>query len=161
MVSTSPLSRIPRMAEVRSPYAYRDDTNVPSFDDSKALFVFDGVCVLCSTGASWLMRFDRNRRVNFTSAQGPLGQALYVHFGLQMDESYLLIDQGRAYTASAGYLQLCKVLGGPWHLLRIGSFIPSSLRDWIYAQIARNRYRWFGKTEFCALLTDEERERLV
>lgn len=149
------------MGKERSPFTYREDANVPHFDDSKALFVFDGVCVLCSGGASWLMRFDRNHRVNFTSAQGPLGQALYTHFGLQMDETYLLIDQGRAYAASAGYLQLCKVLGGPWHLLRIGGIVPSSLRDWVYAQIARNRYRWFGKTEFCVLLDEDQRKRLI
>lgn len=149
------------MAEARSPYAYRDNPNVPQFDDSRALFVFDGVCVLCSGGASWLMRFDRKRRVNFTSAQGSLGQPLYAHFGLQMDESYLLIDGGCAFTASAGYLQLCKVLGGPWHLLRISALIPSALRDWVYAQIARNRYRWFGKAEFCVLLDEDQRRRLI
>ena len=149
------------MADARPPYAYRDDPNVPAFDDSKALFVFDGVCVLCSGGAAWLMRFDQKQRINLTSAQGLLGQALYAHFGLQMDESYLLIDGGRAYSASAGYLQLCKVLGGPWHLLRIGGLIPSAIRDWVYAHIARNRYRWFGKTEFCALLNEDQKRRLI
>ena len=149
------------MADAKPPYAYRDDQDVPPFDDSKALFVFDGVCVLCSGGAAWLMRFDQKRLVNFTSAQGPLGQALYAHFGLQLDESYLLINEGRAYTASAGYLKMCKVLGGPWHLLRITGLIPAVLRDWVYAQIARNRYRWFGKTEFCVLLDEEQRQRLV
>ncbi|MFN0047457.1 MAG: thiol-disulfide oxidoreductase DCC family protein [Sphingorhabdus sp.] len=149
------------MSDARPLYTYRNDPDVPPFDDSMALFVFDGVCVLCSGGASWLMKVDRKRRVNFTSAQGPLGQALYAHFGLQMDESYLLIDGGRAYTASAGYLQLCKVLGGPWHLLRVVSLFPSALRDWVYAHIARNRYRWFGKTNFCELLDEDQRQRLI
>lgn len=149
------------MGEARPAYAYRHDPKVPSFDDSKALFVFDGVCVLCSGGASWLMRRDGQRRVNFTSAQGPLGEALYAHFGLQMDGSYLLIEGGCAYTASAGYLRLCKVLGGPWHLLRILGLIPAVLRDGVYAQLARNRYRWFGKAEFCALLSEEQRQRLL
>lgn len=149
------------MSDARPLYTYRNDPDVPPFDDSKALFVFDGVCVLCSGGASWLMKVDRKRRVNFTSAQGPLGQSLYAHFGLQMDESYLLIDGGRAYTASAGYLQLCKVLGGPWHLLRSGGLLPAVLRDWVYAQVARNRYCWFGKTEFCVLLSEDQRRRLI
>ena len=149
------------MANPTWPYAYRDDGHVPPFDDSKALFVFDGVCVLCSRGASWLMRLDRKRRVNFTSAQGPLGQALYAHFGLKMDESYLLIVGGRAYTASAGYLRLCRVLGGPWHVLRLGGLIPAGLRDWVYARIARNRYRWFGKVDYCVLLDEDQRQRLI
>ena len=149
------------MAEPQAPYAYRDDPEVPAFDDSKALFVFDGVCVLCSTGATWLMRFDRKRRVNLTSAQEELGQVLYRHFGMELDDSYLLIADGRAYTASTGYLKLCMILGGPWHLLRVAGLIPSGFRDWMYGHIARNRYRWFGKTEFCALLSDEERQRLL
>jgi predicted DCC family thiol-disulfide oxidoreductase YuxK len=149
------------MADAKPPYAYRDDPNVPPFDDSKALFIFDGICVLCSGGASWLMRLDHKRRVNLTSAQGPLGQALYAHFGLGFDDTYLLIYEGRAYSASAGYLRLCKLLGGPWHLLRIGGLIPAGLRDWVYAQIARNRYRWFGRAEFCSLLAEDQRARLI
>ena len=143
------------------PYAYRADPAVPSFDDGKPLFVFDGVCVLCSGGASWLMRFDRARKVNLTPAQAPLGQSLYAHFGMALDDSYLLITDGTAYTASAGYLQLCKILGGPWHLLRVTALIPESWRDWLYAQIARNRYRWFGKTDYCTLLSDDQRRRLI
>lgn len=147
--------------QLPKPFSYRDDPAVTQFDDSKALFVFDGVCVLCSGGASWLMRLDYKRKVNLTSAQGTLGQSLYAHFGLALDESYLLIDGGKAYTASAGYLQLCKILGGPWQLLRVGWLVPRPMRDWLYAQIAKNRYRWFGKTEFCVLLSDEQRRRLI
>ena len=29
--------------------------------------------------------------------------------------------------------------------------------DWVYGIVARNRYRWFGKVDQCALLSDEER----
>lgn len=134
---------------------------MPAFDDSKALFVFDGICVLCSGAASWAMRFDRKTRVNFTPAQETLGQALYAHYGIEMDESYLLIANGSAYTASRGYLELCRTLGGWWHLLRIGAAIPERLRDRFYAVVARNRYRWFGKTDYCTLLTDEQRKRLI
>jgi predicted DCC family thiol-disulfide oxidoreductase YuxK len=150
------------MAEVsKQPYSYRDDPAVPAFDDHKALFVFDGVCVLCSGGASWVMRHDSKARVNFTPAQETLGQALYAHYGVEMDESYLLIANGRAYTASRGYLELCRILAGWWHVLRVSAIIPERLRDWLYALIARNRYRWFGKTDYCALLTEEQRKRLI
>jgi predicted DCC family thiol-disulfide oxidoreductase YuxK len=142
-------------------FSYRDDPAVPGFDDSQALFVFDGVCVLCSGGASWLMRHDRNARINFTPAQEALGQALYAHYGVAMDESYLLIADGRAFTASRGYLVLCGILGGWWHVFRIAAFIPETLRDWLYAIIARHRYRWFGKAEYCALLTPAQRCRLL
>lgn len=150
------------MPEVsRRPLSYRDDPAVPAFDDSRALFVFDGICVLCSGGASWVMRHDRNARLNFTPAQEALGQALYAHYGVAMDESYLLIADGRAFTASRGYFEVCRILGGWWYLCRIAAIIPEQLRDWLYAMIARHRYRWFGKADYCALLTAEQRSRLL
>lgn len=150
------------MPEVsKQPFSYRNDPAVPDFDDRKALFVFDGICVLCSGGASWIMRNDGRGLVNFTPAQEALGQALYAHYGIDMDESYLLIADGSAYTASRGYLELCRILGRWWHALRMSAVIPEPLRDWLYALVARNRYRWFGKADFCALLTKEQRERLL
>jgi predicted DCC family thiol-disulfide oxidoreductase YuxK len=142
-------------------FSYRDDPAVALFDDSRALFVFDGICVLCSGGASRIMRHDTKARVNFTPAQETLGRALYAHFGVAMDESYLLIVNGRAFTASRGYLELCRTLGGWWHILRLSAIIPENLRDRLYAVIARNRYRWFGKADYCALLTPAQRSRLL
>src|SRR5260370_17192090 len=116
---------MPSMPEVSAkPCSYRSDPAVPAFDDSRALFVFDGVCVLCSGGASWLMRFDRRPKVNFTSMQGALGQALYRHYGVDPNESYLLIIDGRAFTASPGYLELCALLGPPCHLPPPGALLP-------------------------------------
>ena len=141
--------------------SYRDDPAVPTFDDGRPLFVFDGVCVLCSGGASWMMRYDKRGRVNFAPAQEALGQALYAHYGVNMDESYLLIANGRAFTASRGYLELCWILGGWWHILRVAAVIPEPLRDRLYALVARNRYRWFGKADYCALLTAAQRSRLL
>jgi predicted DCC family thiol-disulfide oxidoreductase YuxK len=125
------------------------------------LFVFDGVCVLCSGVASWIMRHDKKVRVTFTPAQGTLGRALYTHYGVAMEESYLLIADGCAFTASRGYLELCGILGGWWHILRVTTIIPERLRDWLYALIAGNRYRWFGKADYCALLTAAQRSRLL
>jgi predicted DCC family thiol-disulfide oxidoreductase YuxK len=150
------------MPEVsKSRFSYRDDRTVPAFDDSRALFVFDGVCVLCTGGANWIMRHDREAFINFTPAQAMLGRALYSHYGIDMNESYLLIAGGRAYTASRGYIELCRILGGYWHILRLAVVIPERFRDWLYALIARNRYRWFGRTEYCIRLTPEQRRRLL
>lgn len=145
----------------KQPFSYRDDPAVPTFRDDRPLFVFDGICVLCSGGANWIMRHDRKALVNFTPAQEELGQALYTHYGIEMDESYLLIAQGRAYTASRGYLELCSILGGWWNVLRIAAILPERLRDWLYSLVARNRYRWFGKVDYCSLLTEEHQKRLI
>jgi predicted DCC family thiol-disulfide oxidoreductase YuxK len=39
--------------------------------------------------------------------------------------------------------------------------VPRPLRDAFYRLVARNRYRWFGTAGHCALLTAEQRSRLL
>lgn len=143
------------------PHSWRGDPAVPAFDDSKPLFVFDGICVLCSSGAALVMRRDKERRVNMASAQSPLGAALYRHFGLDFDESYLVLSGGRAFTKSRGYFEIFTALGGWWRLLKVSAVLPERARDWLYDRIAANRYRWFGKAQYCALLSAEQRSRLL
>jgi predicted DCC family thiol-disulfide oxidoreductase YuxK len=145
----------------QAPYSYRADPEVPPFDDARPLFVFDGACVLCSGGASWIMKRDRAEKIAFTPAAGDLGAALYRHYGLKIDDTYLFIAHGQAYGLSEGYFRVAGELGGAWQLLKLFRFVPRRLRDWAYRRIARNRYRWFGKVEACALLTPEQRARLL
>jgi predicted DCC family thiol-disulfide oxidoreductase YuxK len=146
------------MAE--APYSYRRDPRVPDFPDDKPLFVFDGYCVLCSTGVRWLMKHGGDR-VRYASAQSPLGEALFRHYGVDPDKTYLLIAEGTASGESTGYLRLCRLLGGRWKLFLAFGLIPRPLRDWIYRVVARNRYRWFGKVGQCALLTEEQKARML
>ena len=127
----------------------------------RALFIFDGVCVLCSAGASFLMRHDPKGRVQFASAQSPLGSAIFSKLGKPIDESYLLIDSDGWHSKSDGYFQLARILGGWWQLALLFQMVPRPIRDWLYDRIAANRYRWFGKSEYCVLLTEEQRSRLV
>lgn len=144
-----------------SSYAYRDDPAVPAFDDSRPLYVFDGECVLCSRGAAFLMRHDPAGRIRFTSARGHLGQALYAHFGVPLDETYLLLDRGRLYTKTDGFLHVFRLLGGWWRPLTAGALVPRAVRDAAYGVLARNRLRWFGRADHCALLTPDQRARLI
>lgn len=122
------------------PYSYRDDPSVPDFDDSRALFVFDHHCVLCGGGVSFIMKHNKRANIAFTSAQEKLGEALCKHYGLDWDESYLFIREGRPYIKTTGYFQVARAMGGIWHLPRVFQIIPRSVRDWAYDLVARNRY---------------------
>ena len=143
-----------------APYSYREDPAVPDFPDDKPLFVFDGYCVLCSTGVRWLMKHGGDR-VRYSSAQSPLGEALFHHYRIDPDKTYLLIADGMASGESTGYLRLCRLLGGRWKLFLALGLIPRPMRDWAYRLVARHRYRWFGKVDQCALLTEAEKARML
>jgi predicted DCC family thiol-disulfide oxidoreductase YuxK len=148
---------MPRL-EVK-PFRYRDDASVPSFDDRRPLFLFDGVCVLCSSGAAFLMRHEAD--VDFASAQSNLGKALYRHYGMEIDSTYLLIANGLAFTKTDGYFLLLGQLHPAWRILAVFKIVPRPVRDWVYDLVAKNRYRWFGKVEYCQLLSAEQRSRLL
>lgn len=150
------------MTSAAEPYSYRRDAAVPDFADDRPLFIFDGVCVLCSSGVRWLLRRDPAGCFRFATAQSPLGRAIYAHYSIEMDETYLLLDEGRVYVKSDGYLRVAAILGGVWRFLgAIARLIPRALRDAAYDVIARHRYRWFGKTEYCALIPPELKERVL
>lgn len=127
----------------------------------KPLFVFDGVCVLCSSGANSIMRHDPEGHVQFASAQSDLGRSIYKRMGLAIDSSYLLIDPDGTHSKTDGYFQLARILGGWYRLGLVFRIIPRAIRDWFYDRVAENRYRWFGKAEYCGLLQPDQRARLV
>jgi hypothetical protein len=51
--------------------------------------------------------------------------------------------------------------GGFWDRLRIGALILEGRATPSTRAIARNRYRWFGHSEYCARLTPGQRSRLL
>ena len=145
-----------------APYSYRDDPAVPDFDDSRAVFVFDHHCVLCGTGVGFIMKHDSARAIAFTSAQQGLGEALCRHYGIDWDETYLFVRNGRPYIKFDGYFEVARAMGGLWKGLAIFRIIPNFILDPVYDLVANNRYKWFGRTEqACQVLTEDQRARLI
>jgi predicted DCC family thiol-disulfide oxidoreductase YuxK len=70
---------------------------VPSFPDDKPIIVFDGMCVICSGWAQFVIRHDRDKRFRLLAAQTLLGAALYAHYGLDSAdyETNLLIETAK------------------------------------------------------------------
>jgi predicted DCC family thiol-disulfide oxidoreductase YuxK len=151
-----------RLAEA-PPYSYRADPAVPAFPDDKALVVFDGVCVLCSASARFILRRDHARRFRFATAQSPLGQALFRHYGLdaQSFETNLVLFEGRAYGKLDTVAVAGTLLGGVWRALALLRVLPHAVGDWLYDRVARNRYRLFGRTEHCMMPPPEWRDRFI
>ena len=129
----------------------------------KPLIVFDGLCVLCSGNARFVLRHDRRRHFNLTTAQGPLGAALYRHYGLPTDdyETMLVIDGGRLFTESDGAIAIARGLGWRWRAAAAARIVPRPIRNALYRLIARNRYRLFGRREVCWTPSPGEADRML
>ena len=151
-----------RLSEA-APYSYRADPKVPPFPDDKALVVFDGVCVLCSGFVQFILKRDGAFAFRLTTAQSPLGQALFRHYGLQTEtlETNLVLIDGRPYAKLDTVAAVGERLGWPWRALSLLRLLPRSLADWLYDRIAANRYALFGRNERCMIPSPQWRERFI
>lgn len=136
---------------MRPPYSYRDDPAVPRFADDKPVIIFDGLCVLCSGSAAFVLRHDAAGRFRLLAAQSPLGHAFYAHYGLNPTdyETMILIADGVAHFKSEAAIRIAHGLGLPWSFARVFRLVPQPLRDIAYLWVARNRIRWFGARTRC------------
>lgn len=124
---------------------------------------FDGVCNLCNSAVNFLIDQDTQGRLKFASLQSEAGKAVLHRSGLpeQDYDSFILIKNGQIYQKSEAVLEVVRLLGGGWALLYGFKVLPRVWRDWLYTQIAQNRYRWFGKRTQCRLPTPELRARFL
>ena len=144
-------------------YSYRQDPNVPDFQDERAIIVFDGVCAMCSGFMRFIMRHDTKLHFQLLPAQSPLGEALYAHYGLKAGDydSVLLIENGVVRLKWDASLAVFEGLGWPWKLAVIGRILPKFLSTRLYDHIARNRFKWFGRRDTCLLPTATDQEHFL
>ncbi|MEZ5896927.1 MAG: DCC1-like thiol-disulfide oxidoreductase family protein [Parvularculaceae bacterium] len=145
-------------------YSYRDDPAVPAFDDAEAILIFDGVCVLCSSGVEWMMRRDPDGATRFLTIQAPLARAIYQHYGLDADafDTFLVLKDGQPYVKWRGWLEAAKSMPAPWKWLGFaGHVMPRPIGDALYDLIQRNRFDWFGRRATCFAPTPAEQARIL
>jgi predicted DCC family thiol-disulfide oxidoreductase YuxK len=155
--------RIAQQLAGYEPHSYRRDQSVPAFPDGNPVIVYDGVCVLCSNAMRIVATRDHRARYRYVSAQSPLGQALFKHYGLdaQNFETVLLIEDGRAYGKLDMAQRVARELGGIYRALAVFSILPGRIQDWSYDLVAKNRYRLFGRSDLCIAPDPSWRHRVI
>ena len=133
-------------------------------DLPRPVYFFDGHCVLCSAFVAFCLKRDPAGVLRFASAQSALGQRVLKALDLPeetLDRTILLLDGGEVYLRSTAVLRALNHLHGPVRWLQPLLGVPAFIRDPIYDVIARNRYRWFGRTATCFVPTPETRLRFI
>lgn len=124
----------------------------------KKLILFDGVCNLCSRSVQLVLKRDSRDVFRFAPLQSDWGRQLLEARGIDpsQTDSIVLIDPGVAYyIKSDAALEIARDLKGFRALPLLFGWIPRALRDIVYDLIARNRYRWFGKEDYCMVPSPE------
>jgi predicted DCC family thiol-disulfide oxidoreductase YuxK len=128
------------------------------------VILFDGVCNLCNGSVTFVLQHERKPIFQFASIQSDAGKELLQYYRLPADylQSVILIENGKAYFTSSAALKIGQTLRFPWSLLaRMGFVVPAFLRDWVYDQIAKHRYGWFGRRDVCMIPTEELKSRFL
>lgn len=127
------------------------------------VLLFDGVCNLCNGAVNFVIDHDPDAKFKFASLQSSAGMEYLKRYNMPSDvfESIVLVKANKVYTKSTAALKVAKELNGIWKVLYFFIIIPKPIRDAVYSFIARNRYSWFGKQEFCRVPTPELSQRFL
>ncbi len=124
-----------------------------------AVILFDGVCNFCNSSVQFVIKRDPKRYFRYAPLQSAYGQAELARYGLPVESfgSFVLVEDGKAYTRSTASLRVARKLSGAWPVLYAFIIVPAFLRNMVYEFIAQNRYRWFGKRAQCMIPNAEQR----
>ncbi len=131
--------------------------------DAAPTILFDGVCNLCDGTVRWVIAHDRGEKFRFASLQSRAARGVLEAAGAgdALPDSIVLVEGGRVRTRSDAAIGIARGLGFPWSLACVVALLPRALRDVVYDWVARNRYRWFGRQNACAVPTPELRARFL
>ena len=93
-----------------------------------------------------------------------MGQEITTYLGISSAnlDSIILYQPGYAYYyKSQAVFEIAKELGGIYSINTIFSILPSSITDYMYDYIAKNRYKWYGKKEFCMIPTNDIKAKFL
>jgi predicted DCC family thiol-disulfide oxidoreductase YuxK len=130
----------------------------------KLVLVMDAECALCSWGARMIAAHDGDDLFRIAPLKGALGQSLMLRHGLDPGDpdSWLLLRDGEALTGARAVIAAGCRLSMPWRALAwLGALVPGPLREPAYRVMARNRIKWFGRADLCAMPDPELQRRLI
>lgn len=132
---------------------------------AEKIILFDGVCNLCNGFVHFVIKREKSDIFKFAALQSDQAIELLAQYDLISTDmkSVILIDTGRnkAFTESSAVLHIFGNLKGLFPLLQLFFIIPKFIRDFVYQQIAVNRYRWFGKRNSCMIPTPELKKKFL
>ncbi len=130
------------------------------------VLLYDGVCGFCNKTVQMILDRDRRGTMRFAALQSDYGRETVArHPELEGVDSVVFVERAaedeRVYVRSGAALKVASYLGGLWKLFLCAYVVPRPVRDYLYDLFARNRYRFFGKSEQCMLPPAEARSRFI
>jgi len=129
----------------------------------KSIILFDGICNLCNSSVNFIIRNDKKEHFLFASLQSDAAKDILLQYQVKKIkfDSILLIENGEIFEKSRAALRISRNLDGAYRFIYFLKIIPRFITDSIYHIVARNRYKWFGKKEFCMMPSSQVKNRFL
>ena len=135
---------------------------------SHPVLLYDGQCRFCARSVRLILQYDKRKTLRFAALQGNYAKSIENrHRELRGGDSLVYVEHPgsvaseRVYVRSDATLRIVRYLGGLWNLALAAYIIPRPIRDFLYDQFAKRRYRWFGKSDNCLLPPPDVRARFL
>lgn len=127
------------------------------------IILFDGVCNFCNSSINFVIDHDSKKIFKFATLQSNVAQKILLPYKNEtLFDSIILIDNGKIYQKSTAALNIAKNLNAGLPFIYYSLiWIPAFLRNVVYDIIAKNRYKFFGKTKICRMPTPELKARFL
>ena len=114
---------------------------------SKTVIYYDGICILCSSVMSTLIKMDKDNILYFSPLQSNFAKSTLDNKYLETMGTVIVKNDEKIYTKSNAAFIILEQLKNPLRYLLY--LVPSFFTDFIYDFVAKRRYSWFGKKEEC------------
>lgn len=111
---------------------------------------FDGSCNLCHSAVNFLQRLDKKQILYYAPLRGKTFQSLRLN-NLDLPDSLVFYYQGKVFYKSKAILAILTLLPYPYRIFTFLGILPTNILDKIYDFIAKKRYLWSGKKNFCEI----------
>ena len=130
-----------------------------AFKKLVTIILYDGVCGLCNRLNQFILKRDRHDTFHFAALQHEVARRALARHRVDRRDSdtlYVVVDYEqpteRLFDKSSGVVFVLRQLGGiSGALAAVLRAFPRPIRDFGYDQVARIRYRVFGRYDSCPL----------
>ena len=129
-------------------------------DPNKPIIFFDSNCLLCSRFVKFLLKSDRGE-FYYSGFESSKAEEILPDNSRNNPTTVVYYSKGKMYFKSMAIFKIISGLEYPWRIFGIFDLLPTSLNDWIYNLISRNRTSWFGRSDECFLPSSEQKDRFI
>jgi len=129
------------------------------------LLLYDGTCGLCDRSVQFLLKVDKQKRFMFAALQSEAASIRLSECGTSLNslpDSLVLIAGSEVYTRWRAVRKIAAELKGAWYIVAfLGYVMPTPVGNLLYDLVARYRYHFFGKKDYCAFPDAADRSRFL